>query len=372
MEFPKVTELDVELNSMLPAGATYSLNLGSSRLRIQLHPQQELGSFTYRLAFTLNHFPLELEIDQPLIMALVSSIASDQSLESLPFDQLPAQLQLALLQTVIAPICDQLNESGGMQLHLEKIIPLHQTALSGSRLLCRCSLGDSTGWVAVSFARETIHQLQEVIPSGKLRLPQSQLNIGDLRQDISIQIAGIALNHQQISQLELHDIVLLDQRGASNEFSGPSVEARPLQVQVRTANRCLFYGALRDSMLEVTHINEEKRMDKPIDEIPGETIKNLDEIPMEVVFEIARQTSTISHLKSLVPGQIFALGKRPDSLVTMQVNGQAVAEAELVQINERIGARITRLLVPLKPDADRSARSGSAEKTMMSEGNGER
>ena len=55
---------------------------------------------------------------------------------------------------------------------------------------------------------------------------------------------------------------------------------------------------------------------------------------------MGRLVLPLSRLRELAPGQVLDLGLDVTTAVTLRINGQVVAEGELVQIAERTGVRI--------------------------------
>ena len=67
-------------------------------------------------------------------------------------------------------------------------------------------------------------------------------------------------------------------------------------------------------------------------------------LPVKLVFDIGNHELTVGEMGRLGPGYTFELNRNIASPVTMKANGKAFAECELVNINNQIGARITKLL----------------------------
>ncbi|WP_281645580.1 type III secretion system cytoplasmic ring protein SctQ [Parendozoicomonas sp. Alg238-R29] len=67
-------------------------------------------------------------------------------------------------------------------------------------------------------------------------------------------------------------------------------------------------------------------------------------LPVKLVFDVGNHELTVGEMGRLGPGYTFELNRNIASPVTMKANGKAFAECELVNINNQIGARITKLL----------------------------
>jgi type III secretion system YscQ/HrcQ family protein len=69
----------------------------------------------------------------------------------------------------------------------------------------------------------------------------------------------------------------------------------------------------------------------------------LEELPLKVVFDLGDVELTLAELKALVPGQAIALGRDPGNAVRVTVNGLKIGTGEIVEIDGRLGVRITEL-----------------------------
>ena len=70
------------------------------------------------------------------------------------------------------------------------------------------------------------------------------------------------------------------------------------------------------------------------------TVKSPDEIPLNVVVEIARLQMPLKTLMNLQPGNLLDLNIQPENGVDLVVNGNRIARGELLQIGEKLGVRI--------------------------------
>lgn len=70
---------------------------------------------------------------------------------------------------------------------------------------------------------------------------------------------------------------------------------------------------------------------------------DIDETPVELVFELGRKHLTIAEMRSLGVGAPLPLDRVVDSAVDIFAGGRRIGAGEVVQIGDRIGVRITRL-----------------------------
>ncbi len=70
-------------------------------------------------------------------------------------------------------------------------------------------------------------------------------------------------------------------------------------------------------------------------------VASLEDLPVNLVFEVGEKTLALAELQRLQPGYCFALDKKPlDQAVTIRANGRAVGQGELVDLDGHLGVRI--------------------------------
>jgi type III secretion protein Q len=71
----------------------------------------------------------------------------------------------------------------------------------------------------------------------------------------------------------------------------------------------------------------------------------VDELPLRIVFDLGDIELSLAELKALVPGQVIDLARDPGNAVRVSVNGRRIGAGEIVEIEGRLGVRITELAV---------------------------
>lgn len=82
---------------------------------------------------------------------------------------------------------------------------------------------------------------------------------------------------------------------------------------------------------------------KPKDAIQADAAELLNDVPLQVVVELARLPITAEDLVSLHVGKILDLGRAPGEPVDLSVNGKIVARGELVEVEGQLGVRIVAM-----------------------------
>jgi type III secretion system YscQ/HrcQ family protein len=76
--------------------------------------------------------------------------------------------------------------------------------------------------------------------------------------------------------------------------------------------------------------------------VPAATVE---ELPLSIVFDLGTVELSLAELKALVPGQVIDLAREPGNAVRVTVNGRRIGAGEIVEIEGRLGVRITELAV---------------------------
>lgn len=89
----------------------------------------------------------------------------------------------------------------------------------------------------------------------------------------------------------------------------------------------------------------------PLQAQTGESPVSLDlapvlDVPVELTVELGRTTMTIRETLEMGPGSIVALDRMTGEPVDLLVNGQTIAQGEVVAIDEEFGLRITHVVSP--------------------------
>ena len=70
---------------------------------------------------------------------------------------------------------------------------------------------------------------------------------------------------------------------------------------------------------------------------------SIDEVPVQIVFELGRMETPLAELETLQAGYVFELGKPLGQSVDILANGKRVGTGELVRVGEAIGVRVSKL-----------------------------
>ncbi|ABC30023.1 Flagellar motor switch/type III secretory pathway protein [Hahella chejuensis KCTC 2396] len=356
LALPQVDPFTLRLQSLFPIGAGTRFELATRPLEVQFVAPKEARLLNFSVQLRLDQSSASLRFDQRFLDTLLSALddhagqPNEEALASLPFEKIPAMLQLALLQAALAPLIDQISAASGLHIEVETILPIPAQEQDSVSLFCRCVYGRQTGWASVVLSHEALDLAQGAFGLVQERWPRhgshssSTLAITHLPLALSAYINGPKLTYDELRQLQLNDMVLLPPASINPIGDSPAVGV--FSVALSVCGRRLGYGTLQRQDITLTHINTDQPMTHTTTPNNDAPLQPLHDLPVEVVFEVARRTATLTQIQSLAPGQTIALDKPLSGAVTLLVQSQAIAEAELVQVGDQIGARITRLSLP--------------------------
>jgi len=325
-----------KIKSLFPCGAEFTFTAEALCLNIKIEKTSPSKRPDFELQISINQLPLILTLDHSVIEIMLSSLTTEGEFGAIAFDDLPPQLQLALLQTSIAPVINSLAGDTGLQIQLQTLAVTNNRNTDNGQFILQCRQSKKVGWIGLSLTDDILGLLWDRLSQISLSGIFPNLDIKQVPLQISFYLDGPYLQQGQINKLARHDIVVLPQ-------------VSPLQIHARNGTSPVFRGTLCGTDIDITHITRDQPMEHASDRHIDESMDHLKDLTMEITFEIAKQTTTLEQLKSMQPGQTFSLNKPLPSEVTLMVLGKAIATAELVQVGDQMGARINRILVSTTP-----------------------
>lgn len=248
-----------------------------------------------------------------------------------PLTQLPSMLRNAAYHAALAPLLTALNAMSGLSFSLtESPAPLPEsTARLGLRLtdtpaqnlnavLC---LDDATA--AVLTARLERLPLAVVKQEPWPTLPVS----------VTLWIGQIRLTPQEFRHLELSDMLL---------FPSSAPDAT-LELTLRQSGRPVAVAHLHRRQLLIAHLVP-IAMSEPSQapDTPRPPL-NPDDLEIRIDFDLGDLTLPLRELRAIQPGYSFELDRPDAQSVRIVAGSQVIGYGELVQIDDRLGVRVTSL-----------------------------
>lgn len=104
------------------------------------------------------------------------------------------------------------------------------------------------------------------------------------------------------------------------------------------------------SAKEPSAAGEEKEPEKTVkapkkpESLEEESARLCQEIPVHLAAVVAKKTVKLGEVLKLKAGEVLEFKKRPGDPIDLVANGKLIAKAELVMVDGKLGARISKLI----------------------------
>jgi type III secretion system YscQ/HrcQ family protein len=261
----------------------------------------------------------------------------------------------ALVTHIAAPFVEAIEQAGlqPLTLHHVDVDAAKGSATTG------CAIEDENGQVLGRFGARLTADLARLVSARLEALPENTVQTQSAAAIVSL-IAGIThLSRSDVLALAPGDGILADHM--------PLAQGRLLLA----AGGAPFRVATLDG-LTATLTSEKAMLPPPPlfspglpagDNVPNtspsslrtpniavpafqpasapEPLLSSNEVPLQIMFEVARYEMTVAELGTLHAGSEFQLAQDPKSLVTVRANGVAIAHGEIFQAGDKLAVRIT-------------------------------
>ncbi len=298
-------------------------------------------------------------------------------------DDLPEAVRIALLEAVFEEALDGLAIVLGKPVSLLHVRDAGDAGLSSghpclSFALIRQKDGlRSRGYVGTLDPRYAPAVLDLLARSARAAGPigptgaaghESLLDLAHLPMTVVPVIGRSRITGEELAGLAMDDVILVEEYFSEETprwYLGPSLA---LGVEIRegrgTVTTIITDTANITNITEATMqapsqaVREEAEDRRPeASETAGDAPRlNLENLDIEVRFELGREVMTLGELQKLAPGQIFELRGPIHSPVTITANSRPVARGEVVDIEGRVGVRVLEILPGVGMKAERVER----------------
>ena len=272
-----------------------------------------------------------------------------EGVADIPITNLPETLGLALGQATLRPILDALSTSLGASLALEGMsgpVPADWQPVGLDALIDGKPRPMAVLYLNAE-AEDALIRFLEAQPSTR-----HWEGAGGARMPLSVLLPGLDFKRNELDGLKPGTILLLPEGTDPDRFC-VCVGARFQQVGLcRLSDNKVIVEQLTDDIM--TGDNEEDIESWVEDEAaepgveqevaPETTELTLDGVEVRVDFVLGRTTMSFAELQGLAPGVVINLNKPVSHAVNILVSGRTIGDGELVQIDDRLGVRIVRLI----------------------------
>ena len=267
------------------------------------------------LMFEINHQPVTLYTGSALIDRMMPANLGSQVLLSLP-----KELMLAALEARLQKLLEGLMQSLGIAVRFTDLVAKDESA--AAELVMNIQIAGRDYPVYLQ-STPIVVELLKLLPA------QIQPQTTDVTVWAGLELGRAKVSNEEASNLGVNDIVFFD------------FHVTGQQLIIRLSPDVAFLGEAAESQITIKHrmdpmANDQIHHDQnPID---------LSDIDVDLVFEVGRQQFSAQEVQALRAGHIFELDRPVEQPVQVKAGGKVIAECQLVQINNRLGARITRIV----------------------------
>lgn len=239
--------------------------------------------------------------------------------------RLPPVLGEAARQAALAPLLSALRSATGLGFSLTKTAcPPDATHLS----LSSNAAGSPSAALYLdppATAALTAH-LQHLPPVTLEQEPWPTLPV-----TVTLWIGQTHLTPREFSQIESGDILLLP----------PAPSGCAVRLTLRQGRRWLATGDLRCGQFLIDRVFSTPMSEPVTDPTPAPL--NPDDLEIRIDFDLGHLTLPLEELRTLQPGYSFTLTRPSPQPVRIVAGSQTLGYGELVQIDDRLGVRVTTL-----------------------------
>jgi type III secretion protein Q len=162
--------------------------------------------------------------------------------------------------------------------------------------------------------------------------------MSDLPLIIFFEVGYTSISMAELAGISLFDIILMDFNSSLQE----------MKLKIRVGPEFFYDGRIdstgkiivEEKSVPFTEKNMEENEFLKEDEQVSEQTMKIQEIPVQLVFQMGETQLTYGELSRIQPGYIFETRINPEKPVTIKANGKPIGEGELVEIGGRIGLRV--------------------------------
>ena len=316
LDLPSVSPAQLLLNQILGQRTTeFALQVNEERWDISLDSSSVENMPAHCLMFEINHQPVTLYTGSALIDRMMPA-----NLDSKVLLSLPKELMLAALEARLQKLLEGLMQSLGIAVRFTDLVAKDESA--AAELVMNIQIAGRDYPVYLQ-STPIVVELLKLLPA------QIQPQTTDVTVWAGLELGRAKVSNEEASNLGVNDIVFFD------------FHVTGQQLIIRLSPDVAFLGEAAESQITIKHrmdpmANDQIHHDQnPID---------LSDIDVDLVFEVGRQQFSAQEVQALRAGHIFELDRPVEQPVQVKAGGKVIAECQLVQINNRLGARITRIV----------------------------
>lgn len=329
LQLQTLTRQGMQLNNRLNrVGRALDFNFKDRVGQLQVYTQgtPRIPPSFISISILLDDHPAWLRLTKAFLKARLQGFLSPEQ-----FAGLPRELRLALIEAALDDELELLERIGAASIQI--------TGVAAPRAL-------STDEVSICFAltwqNEAVSPVEGYLSLSAALLPRflnalakapTVTNTATAAWESLLGVVRFEAGYTRLPTKNFHSIALGD-----IVFCDRCLLAQENFLAIHIMPNVLLKGRLKDNAVMV-----EDKLEDPMLTEPEPSLIDIDAVEINLVFDIGEIKLPLRDLKAIQAGFIFKLNTSLEQPVTMRVHGQAVAQGELIQVDDRIGVRITAL-----------------------------
>ena len=332
VKFPSAEKSEVALSNALL----------QTRLEFEADVRGQRTAFSIELwAGVAAGFPVAAEFQRAGVELRLPSASAPRlagTAAGVAFEDLPEELAQALAETALQPLLKPLGRALGGPLTLSGM----GEAMSGTDIVAWLDIRDESFGTALFVG---LSDLAATMVAGHLggRPKRDHWDgVEDLRVPIRFAFARLPVPAGRLSQIQIGDVAMLSANCDPNALTMYAGNRR-VSVAQRTDDGIVVEKLLEQSMLGDGDDLENEESDGSEGVEGAEGAIDTDSLSVDVEFGFGSQSMPISELRSVSPGHVFSLDDTASGEVSITVSGAEIGRGEIVEIEGKIGVRVTSL-----------------------------
>ncbi|MBE8215686.1 MAG: type III secretion system cytoplasmic ring protein SctQ [Endozoicomonadaceae bacterium] len=170
---------------------------------------------------------------------------------------------------------------------------------------------------------------------------------------MALEVGRTRLSTKKVSQLDIHDIIFFEKNWQQEDthFLAKISEKTAFLTTLSNTTITVVQKVSLDMTDDLDDFDDDDDFDMDHDHELNQidssdtnnTTSDMNQIPIQLTFNVGEQSIPLGDIKQLAPGFTFQLHKDINNPVTIQANGKALAEGELINVNGQLGVRIIKM-----------------------------
>jgi type III secretion protein Q len=207
----------------------------------------------------------------------------------------------------------------------------------GTALTFTLTIGGHSASCTLALEDRRAVRLGRILDGAQGTAPRARL---DLPVNVCIWRAACSLSVDELRSLLPGDVILPEETGLADSFA-VAVFADHFMAPLQLTDEG---GRLTAGPRSIRGSNWEWIMDhskRP--EAPGIEDSDLEDLPITVIFELARMSMPLKEISQLAPGAVVPIPGLSQETVDILANGKRIGRGEIVRIGDGLGIRIIRI-----------------------------